>query len=57
MQKNKFYETLIKAMQITIAQMFLAICFMSIGYAHPAEAQIDLNQKIYLKAQEQSQNS
>ena len=54
MQKKKLYKKLIKAMKITIAQMLLAICFISIGYAHTAEAQSDLNQKIYLQAQDES---
>jgi hypothetical protein len=54
MLKTKLFEKLIKAMKITIAQMLLAICFMSIGNAHNAEAQSDLNKKIYLQAQGES---
>ena len=54
MEKKRFYETFIKAMKITIAQLFLAICFLSIGYAHNADAQSDLNQKIYLQVHDVS---
>jgi TonB-dependent SusC/RagA subfamily outer membrane receptor len=54
MKNPKLYEKLIKAMKITIAQMFLAICFISISYAYTASAQSDLNQKIYLQVQDES---
>ena len=54
MEKKKFYELLIRAMRITLAQIVLAVCFMSIGLARTAEAQTDLNQKIYLQVQDES---
>ena len=54
MKKKRFYQTFIKAMKITIAQLVLAVCFLSIGYAHNAGAQSDLNQKIYLQVHDVS---
>lgn len=54
MEKKTLYELFIKAMKITIAQLLLAICFTSMGYAHDAKAQGDLNQKIYLQAKDET---
>lgn len=54
MKKKVLYEKIIKAMKITIAQMFIAICCISIGYTHPVDAQSELKQKIYLQVQDES---
>ncbi len=54
MKKKTLYELFFKAMRMTIAQLLLAICFTSMGYAHDAKAQGDLNQKIYLQANDET---
>jgi TonB-dependent starch-binding outer membrane protein SusC len=54
MEKKKLTEKLIRAMKLTLVQLLLAVCFITISYAHNATAQSDLNRKINLQLQNES---
>lgn len=54
MKKKRLKEFVIKEMKKTIIQFMLAFCIVGINYANEADAQTDLNHKIYLNVQDES---
>ena len=54
MKKKRLKEFVIKEMKKTIIQFILAFCIVGINYANEADAQTDLNHKIYLNVQDES---
>lgn len=54
MKKKKLILSIINEMKSTFIQIIFAFCFVSITYAHVADAQTDLSYKVNLSVQDES---